>query len=70
MTQEEKGVTKLLNVAHFEKDTMSDEPLVMLVDQMTIGKRSIKDKDGRSGAGPRKNKGKSHGGEDVKAKGN
>ena len=35
---------------------------------MTIGKRTTEEKEGRGVAGPSKKKGKSHEGEDVKAK--
>ena len=35
---------------------------------MNIGKRTTEEKEGRSGAGPRKKKGKIHEGEDVKEK--
>ena len=35
---------------------------------MPVGKRSTEEKEGRNGAGPSKKKGKSHEGEDVKAK--
>ena len=40
----------------------------MPVDQMPIGKRTMAEKEGRSGAGPREKKGISHEGEDVKPK--
>ena len=58
----------MLNVVHFEKAIVIDEPHVMPVDQMLVGKRTTEEKEGRSAPGPRKNKGKSHEGEDVKAK--
>ena len=57
-----------MNVFRFEKATMIDEPHVMHVDQMPIGKRTTEEKEGRRGAGPKKKRGKSHEGEDVKAK--
>ena len=68
LTQEEKGKTKVLNVVRFEKAVVIDEPHVMPVDQMPVGKRTTEEKEGRSAPGPRKKKGKSHEGEDVKAK--
>ena len=68
LTQEEKGKTKVLNIVWFEKATVLDEPHVMLVDQMPIGKRTMEEKEGRSVASPRKKKGKSNEGEDVKVK--
>ena len=68
LTQEEKGKTKVLNVVRFEKANVIDEPHVMPVDQMPIGKRTIEEKEGRNGARPRRKKGKNHEGEDVKAK--
>ena len=68
LTREEKGKTKVLNVVRFEKAIVMDEPHVMPVDQMPVGKRTTEEKEGRSAPGPRKKKGKSHEGEDVKAK--
>ena len=41
LTEEEKGKTKVLNVVCFEKTIVLGEPLVMAVDQMPIGKRTI-----------------------------
>ena len=63
-----KGKTKVLNVVWFEKATVLDEPLVMPVDQMPIGKRTTKEKEGRGVASPSKKKRKAHEGEDVKAR--
>ena len=63
MTREEKNKTKILNVVKLEKTETLEEPLLM-----PIGKRTIEEKEGRSGAGPSKKKGKSNEGEDVKAK--
>ena len=62
LTAEEKGKTKVLSVVRLEKSESKD-PVVML-----IGKRSTKEKEGRSAAGPSKKKGKMHEGEDAKVK--
>ena len=46
-----------------EKFEAFEDPIVI-----PIGKRSIKEKEGRSVVGPSKKKGKDHEGEDVKVK--
>ncbi|RYA73815.1 hypothetical protein DD595_24815, partial [Enterobacter cloacae complex sp. 4DZ3-17B2] len=63
LTQEEKGKTKVLSVVTLEKASKQEDTLVM-----PIGKRTTEEKEGRSVPGPSKKKGKSHEGEDVKAK--
>ena len=58
----EKGKTKVLSVVRLGKSGSKD-PVVM-----PIGKRSTKEKEGRSATGPSKKKGKVHEGEDAKVK--
>ena len=53
----------MLSVVGLEKVAANEDPVVM-----PVGKRSTEEKEGRNGAGPSKKKGKSHEGEDVKAK--
>ncbi|MCO5552989.1 hypothetical protein L7F22_006509 [Adiantum nelumboides] len=62
-TTEEKGKAKVLNVVKLEKTSVLEDSLVM-----PIGKRTTEEKEGRSGAGPSKKKGKVYEGEDVKVK--
>ncbi|MCO5601602.1 hypothetical protein L7F22_055725 [Adiantum nelumboides] len=60
---EEKGKAKVLNVVKLKKTSVLEDSLVM-----PIGKRTTEEKEGRSGAGPSKKKGKVYEGEDVKVK--
>ena len=53
----------MLSVIGLEKVAANEDLVVM-----PVGKRSTEEKEGRNGAGPSKKKGKSHEGEDVKAK--
>ena len=62
LTVEEKGKTKVLSMVRLEK-CGSKDPVVM-----PIGKMSTKEKEGKSGVGPSKKKGKMHEGEDAKVK--
>ena len=52
-----------MNIVRLEKSAKCEDPIVM-----PVGKRTTKEKEGRSPAGPSKKKGKSHEDEDVKAK--
>ncbi|MCO5604219.1 hypothetical protein L7F22_058382 [Adiantum nelumboides] len=62
-TTKENGKAKVLSVVKLEKTSVLEDSLVM-----PIGKRTTEEKEGRSGAGPSKKKGKVHEGEDAKVK--